>query len=389
MFFFLLFGGFYLGATFSSYTIIKIIFLLILAYKNKAKKKNLLYFILCFSLGLIINSLISYLSLEANFGIVVSSKNNYIIFQTIFKKYYVYIENNPYEVFDILKIEGEIKSLDFTTYESQFDFNNYLNEKLVYNQIQMTSIKSYFLSFFRVKTIISSTLKIYDDNVRNILSTLLFNINSSKEYSTLIYDNNLGYYLSISSYHVYFFLSLIEKLLRIKLSEKNTSKILILTSYVFYIFSNYKISLLKLFIYKILVYKNERNKKLNRLDIICLTYFIIGIIDISFLTSTSFLYSFPLNVLLYFSYEAMLKVKKRQRKWYYLALINLYFIPLNYLNNQSFSVFSFLFSLLLNPLILFIFVVGIISLFIPLHSLLIPCCKGLDLLLKIFNQINI
>lgn len=389
MFFFLLFIGFYLGATISKFTIVNIIVFLIFVYKNKAKKKNLLCFVICFILGIIIYSLISYLSLNLNIGIVVSSKNNYIIFQTVFKKYYVYIENNPYEVFDILKIEGEITALNFTTYESQFDFNQYLNEKLVFSQIDATIIKPYFLSIFRIKNLILNSLQVYDESVRMILSSLLFNLNSSKEYSDLIFDNNLGYYLTISSYHVYFFLSIIEKLIRTKMNEKKTSQILILISLFLYLFSNYKISILKLIIYRIIEYKNKRIQKLDRLGVICLTHFCVGIIDISFLTSTSFFYSFPLNILLYYSYEAMLKIKKRERKWYYLCLINLYFIPLNHLNNQYFSILSLPFSLIISPLILFTFVIGIISLFLPLQGLVIPCCKSIEYFINFFDKINI
>jgi competence protein ComEC len=323
--------------------------------------------------------------------VVIVSKNSYFILQTISGRYYVYNELNTYEVFDILTVDGKVEKAAFTYYESQFNFNEYLKTYGVKKMINNSSITPHFLSLFRIKHLINNNLSLYDTNTKSILSTLLFNLSSSKDYSSLIYSSSLSYYLSISSFHVYFLLEIIEKIVGIKCKEKTINKVSIFFSIFFLIISNYKLSLIKLVLLKILVFINYNffKNKLSKIDLLGITYIFIGLIFPSYFSSINFYYSLPLYLLLMYSKEGALTFRTDKRKFYYIVIINLYFIPLLLISNGYFCLLSLPFALVISPLILIIFILGLIGLLIPLWPIFKILSNGFYFLLVNFDKVNI
>jgi competence protein ComEC len=323
--------------------------------------------------------------------VVIVSKNSYFILQTLSGRYYVYNELNTYEVFDILTVDGKVEKAAFTYYESQFNFNEYLKTYGVKKMINNSSITPHFLSLFRIKHLINNNLSLYDTNTKSILSTLLFNLSSSKDYSSLIYSSSLSYYLSISSFHVYFLLEIIEKIVGIKCKEKTINKVSIFFSIFFLIISNYKLSLIKLVLLKILVFINYNffKNKLSKIDLLGITYIFIGLIFPSYFSSINFYYSLPLYLLLMYSKEGALTFRTDKRKFYYIVIINLYFIPLLLISNGYFCLLSLPFALVISPLILIIFILGLIGLLIPLWPIFKILSNGFYFLLVNFDKVNI
>ena len=370
--FLLFFAYFWLGVSFLNHWYIKvlgIVLLFVFSYFCKSTKRTLILSCIFFILGLSLELLtLIYLSYDSHFGVVIVSKNSYFILQTISGRYYVYNELNTYEVFDVLTVDGKVEKAAFTYYESQFNFNEYLKTYGVKKMINNSSITPHFLSLFRIKHLINNNLSLYDTNTKSILSTLLFNLSSSKDYLSLIYSSSLSYYLSISSFHVYFLLEIIEKIVGIKCKEKTVNKVSIFFSIFFLIISNYKLSLIKLVLLKILVFINYNffKNKLSKIDLLGITYIFIGLIFPSYLSSINFYYSLPLYLLLMYSKEGALTFRTDKRKLYYIVIINLYFIPLLLISNGYFCLLSLPFALVISPLILIIFILGLIGLLIPL-----------------------
>ncbi len=393
--FLLFFAYFWLGVSFLNHWYIKvlgIVLLFVFSYFCKSTKRSIILSCIFFILGLSLELLtLIYLSYDSHFGVVIVSKNSYFILQTISGRYYVYNELNTYEVFDILTVDGKVEKAAFTYYESQFNFNEYLKTYGVKKMINNASITPHFLSLFRIKHLINNNLSLYDTNTKSILSTLLFNLSSSKDYSSLIYSSSLSYYLSISSFHVYFLLEIIEKIVGIKCKEKTVNKVSIFFSIFFLIISNYKLSLIKLVLLKILVFINYNffKNKLSKIDLLGITYIFIGLIFPSYLSSINFYYSLPLYLLLMYSKEGALTFRTDKRKFYYIVIINLYFIPLLLISNGYFCLLSLPFALVISPLILIIFILGLIGLLIPLWPIFKILSNGFYFLLVNFDKVNI
>ena len=109
-------------------------FLIFILIKEKKKKFFILSFfiILIFYLKLILFDRNIFL----HYGIVTTCSDNYFILYNGFSKFYVHFDSHSFKMFDIIRIEGEIIPYSFNTYEGLFDFNHYLQNKFVYNQVK-------------------------------------------------------------------------------------------------------------------------------------------------------------------------------------------------------------------------------------------------------------
>lgn len=383
---------FYLGLTYNSYFIVKIILFFLVAIKyviNQKKLKNTLY-LGFFILGIILNLLLRENFFYSNLGIVVSSKDNYYIFQTISGRYYVYDKASKVETFDILILKGQIKDYSFTTYESQLDFNNYLENNLVFKSLEVYSKKVIINNPIRIKSFISYLLSKYSEKERDVLSLLVFS-SSSSSYSSIVYNNNLNYYLALSSFHIYLVNDFFKKILGIKLKDQKVEQILLLIDSLFFILSNYKTSILRLILFKITYYYSTYHKRIysSRLDQIGLVFLILGILRVNSLTDSSFIMVFCLYFYIYYIKEAIDEFSLLKQKIVFPLFINLFLFPLLLINNHKFSLFPMIFSLLFSPLIILNFVLFFFEIILPLAKIQSFFINSLYNIVYFFSKINL
>ena len=157
------------------------IFLIFMLFKNKNKKLIIL------SLIIISFSLVRMLLLKhdfgCNIGMIIKSKENYFIIFNGVNKYYVYLKNNPYQIFDLLKIKGNISNYNFTNYESQFDFNKYLYDQFVFKKINVSTIEELLVFPIRINDIKQLYLEGFSYEGQTIVSELLFNDSFNENYN--------------------------------------------------------------------------------------------------------------------------------------------------------------------------------------------------------------
>ena len=106
--------------------------------------KITLFVLLTFFTGITINTILSFIpSIQKtiNSGIVYETKENYCLLYAKGGRYYIHIKDCPYDVGDVISFNGEKKELDFVTIESQFDFQEYLNNKGVFYEIKINDVK--------------------------------------------------------------------------------------------------------------------------------------------------------------------------------------------------------------------------------------------------------
>lgn len=389
---FLSFILFYLGLTYNSYFIVKIILFLLVAIKyviNQKKLKNTLY-LGFFILGIILNLLLRENFFYSNLGIVVSSKENYYIFQTISGRYYVYDKASKVETFDILILKGQVKDYSFTTYESQLDFNNYLENNLVFKSLEVYSKKVIINNPIRIKSFISYILSKNSEKERDVLSLLVFS-SSSSSYSSLVYNNNLNYYLALSSFHIYLVNDFFKKILGIKLKDQKVEQILLLIDTLFFTLSNYKTSILRLILFKITYYYSTYHKRIysSRLDQIGLVFLILGILRVNSLTDSSFIMVFCLYFYIYYIKEAIDEFSLLKQKIVFPLFINLFLFPHLLINNHKFSLFPMIFSLLFSPLIILNFVLFFFGIILPLAKIQSFFINSLYNIVYFFSKINL
>lgn len=353
----------------------------------KLKDKKILIITLIIFLLSLIRILLFKSSIFTNYAIVIQSKENYFLVYNGLSKFYVYNQDNQYNLFDIIYLDGLVSDYSFTNYESQFDFNEYLKDQLIFKEILLS--KSYCIFKFPI-----NMNKIYIDYIgrlseegKTVVSKLLFNKDYSDEYKDFINNNSLFYLLSISSLHIYSFVSILKSLLETKFSSKNTNKIILVINLLILIISNYKIGVLRILIQSIINYINDVKKlEINYLERVCLSLSILIIIDSSYCFSDSILYHITIPCFIVFSKDAISTFKKKHQDiikgilFYF--LINLISIFLN----DNFSIMSFLLLPLLSFSVVLLFSLSLIMFILPIEGIINLFSKGLIFLLKpIFN----
>ena len=160
--------------------IISLIYLVFIFFRFS--KKSAVFFLLVFIGGAILGNLkLEYTSKENVYqGMVVEVKHTYFIFQSHFEKYYVYEKDTDKEIGDFLTINSSVSECKFTTYESQFNFEEYLKNKGVKRSLTLKDYETKFKNPIRLHSGKEKFLVKLNDPAKGLVNALIFN---EKDYS--------------------------------------------------------------------------------------------------------------------------------------------------------------------------------------------------------------
>ena len=184
-------------------------------------KRKFVIVILLFASGVVIPKI----PIKANpgptyVGYVIDARDNYYIFQSKFEKYYVYLEDNDLEIGDKLVLKGEVKPFKSTSYESQFDFRKYLENKGITEELNVKAIESKRQSLIRIHHFKRKFLNKFDENTSTLISAFLFNDKDYSSNSIRIANNNSVLFLfSLSGIYLHLLFAIAEYLYLIKFSK--------------------------------------------------------------------------------------------------------------------------------------------------------------------------
>lgn len=339
-------------------------------------KKSAVFFLLVFIGGaLLANLKIEYNNKENVYqGMVVEVKKNYFIFQSHFEKYYVYEENTDKEMGDFLTINSSISECRFTTYESQFDFQDYLKDKGVKRSLTLKDYETKFKNPIRLHSGKEKFLAKLNDPARGLVNALIFN---EKDYSNEAIKNfdelNLVYLLAVSGIYLHSLFIITTYIFGLFSSKKvaQAIPILLFSPLAFYSFP--RISILRIFLLAILRFINEHflNKRFSYLTLLSILALFFLIIDFHLVYQETFYIGFSLSLLGIYYRRGIRCLPSRKRKYFLSISAYLFLIPLTISNKYLFHLFSFPFQLMLIPFLsMFICFSFLFLLRIPLAALL-------------------
>jgi competence protein ComEC len=309
------------------------------------------------------------------------------------EKFYVYEPNNSAETFDIYTIHGNVKTLDIPNFESQFDFENYLNDKGVARQLFVNSRDIKFEIFIRKKIIKENFLSSFNDETASYLDSLLFNV---KDYDSNLISaaNNLNlvYLLSVSGIYLSLIMRGMEYLLKVKLSERR-AKIITLSILSFYLFfAIEKIGVMRLVLIYIMKIINDvaLKKKFSHLQIVSLSGIAILLIDYHFAYSMGFYIGYGVSIVLVFS-NCVFKTKKRWlRSVLTSILVFIFILPISIALGNEMHILGLLYQFILIPINLVGMVISIISFYIcPFSAVINGYVSILSNLLFFLKKIDV
>ena len=324
-------------------------------------------------------------------GFVIEARENYVIFQAGFDRYYVSSKENDFEFGDYLVLDGSVNEIKFTTYESQFNFKDYLKNKGVDKELKASAIDRKFHSFIRTQKFKRQFLSHFDENAASLISAFLFN---EKDYSSsaINYANSIGviYLLSMSGIYLHILFSILTYLFSLKLSKKASQILPFLVLLPFSFFSFTKVGTLRVYAIYLMKYLNDFHfkKKRSHIELVSLLALIFIIFDYHLVYQEAFYIGFLLSVLSPLIQNALKCLGKKKRKIAYPLFIRLFMVPIQ-VNSGYLNLLSLFTYLVIFPICLFFLIISMVSIVIPIYGVVNSVGSGFTWVLEKMDLINI
>ena len=296
---------------------------------------------------------------------------------------YLYNTDTTYNLGDKVIIFGIRKDINTKTVPYTFDYKKYLNNKKIYNVVEIKSIKkiknnkNIFYSLKNTFTKRSYKLK----KSYPYINSLLFGNNSyiEKEVLETYKQNGIMHLFAISGLHISLFILLISKIF-----NKHKNKAICLFLIFFMFLTNFSISVLRSSVFamlKILNKKLEFNLSNNRL--LLLTLILVLFINPLSIESTGLHYSFLISFFI-----INFKTKKKISTSMLIFLVS---YPITINNYYEINILSIIYNLLYIPYVSFILLPSILIAYIfPfLDNILYIFIKIIEYSSSLLNNINI
>ena len=317
-------------------------------------KKKFVIILAFFGLGVLIPRIPWPTNSGPNYGgIVIDARDNYYIFQSKFERYYVYSPESDFEIGDRLTLSGFVQDIKFDTFESQFNFKNYLHNKGIDQQLTVTSLEVKWRSFIKIHQLKKNFLSKFDSNTATLVSAFLFN---DKDYSSdlvkIADENSLLFLFSLSGTYLHILFAIANYLLFLKFSKK-TSHILTFVLFLpLAFFSFTKIGTIRVFGLYLLKFMNEflfKKKKFIHIELVSILALIFLSIDYHLVYQEAFYIGFLLSIIAPTLLNAVKCIKKNKRKLITYFLFYGLLVPLR-VQTGYYTMFGYLKLLILVPL---------------------------------------
>ena len=286
-------------------------------------------------------------------GIVIDARDNYYLFQSKFERYYVSAKDNDFDIGDQLVLKGEVTEFRSTSYESQFDFSEYLRNKGVTKEINVKESSRKHSNFLKIHQFKRNFLSKFDENTSTLISAFLFN---DKDYSSSTIknasNNSVIFLFSLSGVYLHLFFVIFEYLFLLRFSKRN-SKILTFTTLLpFAFFSFSKIGTIRVFSLYLLKFLNEflLKRKFVHIELVSILALIFLSIDYHLVYQEAFFIGFLLSILAPIILNATKCIKKKWKRNIVSSLIFILAIFPIQIRNGTYTPFYTLKTLILIPL---------------------------------------
>ncbi len=371
-----LFLSLYVGICFKSSIILGVIetILILIFLLYKKRRIPLLISITLFGLGIGVSHIKFSHNKSVYNALVVEVKSNYYIVSSGLEKLYVYEPSHYREIGDYLSITASKEELDMSILESEFDFQNYLNNKGVYNELIVTNIEVKFYNPIRLHAAKRNFLDKLDTNSQGVVSSILFGESKESELNEISKDLHLMRLITSSGIYLYFLYSLNRKIFsRFLKQEKFVDLLSILLMSPYLVLAFPKFVVIKFFILKFFLWINKYplNNKFRYLDVVSISGIVFLLFDYHLAFQDGFFLSYFIPTLSKIINDSFTFRKNVIKKIAVPILISISFIPFTAKFYNEISLLSLPLQFLFTPIYLSLFVVSSLSLIgIPLYTVI-------------------
>lgn len=305
-------------------------------------------------------------------GFVYAAKDNYFLFNSGGERLYVGLKNHSYDIGDFLTIEGRREEISFSTIESSFDFENYLNKKGVFHAIEAKKVTYDFRNPIRINDRREKLLSHFNQEQRSVIGAILFSDGGDSVLSTNLKDLHLARFLSASGIFIgafyKFFKSILSRCMKDKYAD--ATSIGILSLYTIFTFPRFSILKMMLFLIARWINSYVFNKKYSYLSILAFIGIVSLILNRYLARQDSFILGFLIPLVYYLSRNVYRSHKVK--KWFVRYLIiYLFFLPFEIFYYNKIVIMSLPLQVLLSPFFILVAVVSLLCFFyVPLYPVI-------------------
>ena len=124
-------------------------------------------------------------------GIVIRRSENYVILWRPFFMVYCPCKDNSFQIGDVLSVQGRLRELSFTTYESRFDFGAFLESNGVRYGFDYPRIETTFSFPLRLRALEKQFLDNFSEETSSLPRSFLFSNQDDSETISALRDMNL------------------------------------------------------------------------------------------------------------------------------------------------------------------------------------------------------
>ncbi len=293
-------------------------------------------------------------------GIVIERKDTYVILLTLKGRYLVYDRSGTYNLFSILEIQGTSATASFSHYENGFDFADYLKSKGVFCILTPSSVNITFDSPFDLTFLKEWTFMFLDDSAESLTDSLLFGASlSDYDYYDTITSLGISSMFSLGGFHISFLVGCIDSLLS-RSKKKWTWYVNIVLLVFFMVISSFRFAVRRILLMKIVdrVTKN----KVNSVDSLCISCFILLVLEPYTILSSSFYYAIPF---LFYLRLFRKKESKKQSKLFFTCTLFLFFLPYRMIADYGVNLLSLFAQIVFIPLTHVFFLFSVLTMICP------------------------
>ena len=383
----LFYGNYVLGIFF----LILLLYFLIFKIKNE---KLIYYVVLTSLLTLTICLLTKFIHLDTSYYLVIERKEGYCLVFNGLETFYLKVDKeSTYDFLDIIKVIGTKSKIDFTTLESQFDFNYYLFSKNVDYQINSNEI-SYIFNFplgnYFLKTNFLNQFK--NELVKDYLGSMLFSysvydnesINKLREIQVVAIISLTGTYLNFALYSL-------KKLYFLKFEEKESTILAFLTFLPFLLINLNKFVVIRVVVFYLFNFLNKfyLNRRFERIEVISLIGLAFIFLSPRIIFQSSFYISFTIYFFLMLIGNNFNNYKNIEKKFLMQIVVFIIVLPFTISSNYSFNILSIIIIFIISPLNKVIFIIGVLSFFFLPYNVVDFILKYLTEFIMLFDKLNL
>ena len=261
----------------------------------------------------------------------------------------VYTEEFPYQLGDTILIEGELNPPSNNTVFNNFNYKEYLYQNKIFYTISANNIKLLEENqniFFALK----NKLIKYMDTFKSHEYLKSFILGDTSYLNSDLYEsyqiNGICHLLAIGSSHITFLsLLLLFIFKKLKFNESLSRIILFSIIFLFLLFTDYPISIVRIYLYMIFSFLNKKLKlNLSSIKLFIFVLLITLFINPFYIYHKGFLYSYSISFILILNKDKL--TGNYLMKLLKISFISfLYSIPFNIYFNFSINLFSIIYNL--------------------------------------------